>query len=299
MKSGSFQRFFILLILPVMMNVTHAGTLHCLPSVLEGKSKFDTIPLAEENLKQIDEQNRVPYLDTPEKRAPYKVTIKNGLFYDAKGKLLNDPDSLYVMDQNGDFYQALENFYQPLSHSSFFAGENVAAAGIFRASKGKLKYIDSSSGHYLPNYKIFVQALESLAKQGVDLKGVGITLGGNKNVRMATGRFFPEKDFMAESLLYADPKSLECVEATLKNSKEATAEDFLLMERLDHEKFKRVVSEIETEGRIAEYESTLKSVFKKKPWLRKVISEKSKGHFPPESTWCQITNFLKTIVGRE
>ncbi len=62
-----------------------------------------------------------------------------------------------------------------LHHSSFMAGGDVMTAGTMNVDHGRLKEITNDSGHYTPDRKTLVPALQSLRDQNVnvDLTNVG------------------------------------------------------------------------------------------------------------------------------
>lgn len=117
----------------------------------------------------------VEYLDEAG-RAERLLTIRDGKFYDAKGKLYDtansdsffrgDGTAIYVMDENGNFYaesQVVERFH----HSSFLAGKPVAGAGELEVTKGELKYINCQSGHYRPTSEMLQQTINELRVKGL------------------------------------------------------------------------------------------------------------------------------------
>jgi hypothetical protein len=63
-----------------------------------------------------------------------------------------------------------------LNHSSFLAGEPVAAAGELIFDKGKLVGITDISGHYHPQVGDMRQVIQEFVAQGVDVSGVWVLL---------------------------------------------------------------------------------------------------------------------------
>jgi hypothetical protein len=61
-------------------------------------------------------------------------------------------------------------------HSSFFSGEDVAAAGELVVKDGKIEIVTDRSGHYLPSRSRTEQLLEQLETQGVDMTDVIVDL---------------------------------------------------------------------------------------------------------------------------
>jgi len=120
--------------------------------------------------KDIHSGVKVPY-KSPRERADYEVKVVFGLLW-WNGGLLNmgDRQFLYIMDGDGHIYTAPDD--EVHHHSAFLAGQPVAAAGIWRVAKGRLNYIDNSSGHYLLPGDYGRQILEELVKGGVNLDTV-------------------------------------------------------------------------------------------------------------------------------
>ncbi len=128
----------------------------------------DTVPHHEDG-------NLVPYLRTPEERAKYRLVFKNNKVYRADGKALyesGNADDLFVMDGQGNVYATYDPSY---AHSTFLAGEPVAASGRLRVEKGKLVFVSNASGHYLPPIELIHQFLHHLSSQGIDTSEVKIS----------------------------------------------------------------------------------------------------------------------------
>jgi len=102
----------------------------------------------------------VQYL-SPEQRAEFKISVKDGKLVDAKGEVLDTRDitgesdqeakrAIFVMDHDGNVYLSkfkARGFFQ---HSSFLAGQSVASAGYIEIEDGAIKAISRKSGHYKP-----------------------------------------------------------------------------------------------------------------------------------------------------
>lgn len=124
---------------------------------------------------------QVKYL-TDAERAAYKLEIRNGRIYDAKGQPFDTSDAssahsgggnaIFVMDQSGNFYASKVQVVGGFHHSSLLAGQPVAAAGEIQVENGVLKVITDKSGHYLPGRDLSQQALRSLQTDGVDTSAV-------------------------------------------------------------------------------------------------------------------------------
>jgi hypothetical protein len=119
----------------------------------------------------------VKYLNHAE-RQDYKVTINNGLMYDASGKLFDTRNSscafedaggqaIFVMDQDGHLYASNNKAKGKFHHSSFLAGQPVAAAGYIHVEDGVVKGVSRESGHYKPTEANLNQMLWNLYDQGI------------------------------------------------------------------------------------------------------------------------------------
>ena len=111
-------------------------------------------------------------VQTPERIDPHTYAVINP-----------EPDyALFVMDAAGDFYLIKQDWIAwndpagapKIHHSTIPAGKGVAAAGKIQVVDGIIKYIDNESGHYLPDNRQLVAAINSLERKGIskgDLKG--------------------------------------------------------------------------------------------------------------------------------
>ncbi|MDM0030193.1 hypothetical protein [Variovorax saccharolyticus] len=113
---------------------------------------------------------------TPLERKKYRVTFANGLAHDSNGSVLdtkkmeksnNKSDCIiYVMDGEGNFYFN-QKTYKKFQHSSFFAGQEVAAAGTVYLSDGVISYIDNVSPRYKPPVENLRAAVAQLKLRSV------------------------------------------------------------------------------------------------------------------------------------
>ncbi len=125
--------------------------------------------------------SKVKYLDQ-QQREKYRVTVQDGLLIDSKGNPLDTRDgptggplsflagrglAIFVMDQDGNLYVKKQPTGGKFHHTSFLAGEPVAAAGEVTVRKGKLVEINRISGHYKPSLDQLGQAVGQLERQGV------------------------------------------------------------------------------------------------------------------------------------
>ena len=122
----------------------------------------------------------VRYLNELE-RQDKKITVHNGLFYNALGAFFDTINlstffsgkgwGIYVMDGLDNIYSN-SHITNEFHHSSFLGGAPVKAAGEFVVTKGKLAAISAKSGHYWPTPKMYTYILSHLYQHGVNLHGV-------------------------------------------------------------------------------------------------------------------------------
>lgn len=114
------------------------------------------------------------YLRDPKERARYRIRIQNGRFVDPSGKPLDSGKKphIYVMDPQGNLYVSNEAVPLEFHHSSFLAGEPVAAAGTAWFENGKLIQVDNRSGHYKPPSETLKTLLKAIQAQGYDTREV-------------------------------------------------------------------------------------------------------------------------------
>jgi hypothetical protein len=109
----------------------------------------------------------------------------------------DDGTAMYVMDNTGSIFAGSQKVGR-FHHSSFMAGGPVAAAGEMSLNNGTLKYINNSSGHYLPTPDHLTQALRELRDNAVPLNiPAGVTYKGNdEKIHTAT---VPADDFLTKA----------------------------------------------------------------------------------------------------
>jgi hypothetical protein len=125
---------------------------------------------------------QVKYLTEGERNA-YKLHFRDGLIYDANGKLFDTNKSplrrnaIFVLDKEGNFYATTDHAPGKFHHSSFLAGGEVAAAGEFQVKDGVLTFMSDRTGHYAPpglnpGLRYTEQAKMYLDFYGVDMSTV-------------------------------------------------------------------------------------------------------------------------------
>ena len=118
---------------------------------------------------------KVAYLDE-QQRQQYKLTVHNGKIYDAKGELfdtasaatvLGGGKAIFVMDHDGNMYASTSHAVGKFHHSSFLAGQPVAAAGEIEVHNGEVTVVNRKSGHYRPTESQLNQVAEHLSSLGL------------------------------------------------------------------------------------------------------------------------------------
>ena len=125
----------------------------------------------------------VKYL-TDEERAGCALSVKDGLIYDASGKLFDTSDAntiqsgesraIFVMMADGSIYSSKTHLPRMFHHSSLAAGGPVASAGEMIVIRGRLQVISNDSGHYRPSPTLNRQVVKELEARGVDFAEVRI-----------------------------------------------------------------------------------------------------------------------------
>lgn len=117
--------------------------------------------------------NRVRYYG-PKERAQFALRFdpERRLILDHEGKPFDTRDgrslrgtdgvAIFVMDRDGNFYASTRHEKGVFHHTSFLAGQPVAAAGEIRVVDGKLVGISDKSGHYTPVRYFTAQAIHRL-----------------------------------------------------------------------------------------------------------------------------------------
>ncbi|MEQ9309851.1 MAG: hypothetical protein RLN90_10380 [Balneolaceae bacterium] len=118
----------------------------------------------------------VKYLK-PEELKQYRLHVQSGKLikadmsvFDSSVAKEDDPvkrgKAIYVMDKEGRIYASNYPVIGEFHHSSFLAGEPVAAAGEIEVKNGKILYINNESGHYKPEKYLIDQFVDELQRQG-------------------------------------------------------------------------------------------------------------------------------------
>lgn len=145
----------------------------------EGAKYAKTVPMLKayqhEQLGMVFGQ-KVKYLDKQERQA-FEVTVKDGKLHGADGQPFDTRNAtasgeatgraIYVMDHEGKLYMSNKAGIADFQHTSFLAGQPVAAAGTIRVEDGQVKEITRSSGHYRPAEEFLDQAVAELHARGV------------------------------------------------------------------------------------------------------------------------------------
>jgi RHS repeat-associated protein len=126
---------------------------------------------------------QVKYLTAAERQA-YRLTIRDGLVYDASGNLFDTGSAstvhsgagraIFVMDSQGNIYASLHQEVGEFHHSSLLAGQPVAGAGEIEVSNGVVNGLTRKSGHYRPGPEHQAQVVTELQSHGVDMSLVDL-----------------------------------------------------------------------------------------------------------------------------
>lgn len=161
---------FFLLSLIIFISSSHAERTH--ENGLLVTDMLDQY-MGEELGKSFNHNFHVHYLTT-EQLAAFKITIENGLLYEANGKLLDSAgkSGIFVVDPYGNFYFSKFSFPTVFHHSSFLAGNAVAGAGEMVISHGRVISLNNESGHYKPSNNLHEQVKDLLYRQSVEISEV-------------------------------------------------------------------------------------------------------------------------------
>jgi hypothetical protein len=147
-----------------------------------------------------DKKVGILYLNAEERKA-YQFQIQGNDFAYREGAPLNGTHHLlFGLDGAGNFYGKLgfewKNYGRGyFGHGSFVAGGYLKAAGELLLQDGKLRYITSNSGHYLPMNRHMRSVLYHLHRQGVDLSEVILVLYKHKRSSPPSRGRYLEADF--------------------------------------------------------------------------------------------------------
>jgi hypothetical protein len=119
---------------------------------------------------------QVQYLNSQEREA-HKLTVRDGLLYDAQGRLFDTQSALtawgergkaiYVMDHSGNMYASTHHATGKFHHSSFLGGAPAAAAGELSVVNGVIQSMNRKTGHYKASKRQLAQCANHLVSQGV------------------------------------------------------------------------------------------------------------------------------------
>jgi hypothetical protein len=97
--------------------------------------------------------------------------LHEGAPYDTGGKL-----AIFVLSPEGELFASTRAKKGHFHHSTFLAGQPVAAAGELLVTQGVLEVVTDRSGHYRPGFDQTASFLCWLAASGVDLSTVELRL---------------------------------------------------------------------------------------------------------------------------
>lgn len=229
----------------------NADLTRCLPLGEKAPQQYRVEPMAEKWVR-IDVDKGTRYFYSEAERAPYKMKTNQGQF-ESDG----DFKGLYVMDAFGDFYlmkdEPKARHGEKIQHSTFFAGREVASAGMIWIQGGRVNSIDTASGHYKTTPDQLAGALDSLYRKGFDLTDTRIIkYGGNKKYPSLSSPT-PALPFLFQS--YA---SKLCIEKYLLESSVLTPHDFAdYRAAVADDHFYRFISRTGRQGKLARFQTAL------------------------------------------
>jgi hypothetical protein len=180
----------------------------------------------------------------------HEINVKNGKIVDAQGKNLDTTGAncafkgaekdqmVFTMGKNGQMHAAdagkqeqnFKNAYDKgvtkdlylFHHSSLTRGKETAASGGIEVKNGELKSISNKSGHYLPEVKDNLQAINELEKKGVNTDNTKMQMWDKYGTRT---RYVSEVK-QAEGDLKAIDKKIS-LQDEIKNTKQGMSEQGL------------------------------------------------------------------------
>ena len=134
--------------------------------------------------RKIDAEQGLHYLTAAEQTRFEVHLCGDGKLCRENGAEL-DGTAIYVMNRDGRIFVGPTD--RKMKHSTLAGGAAVAAAGTVRVVNGRIEFIDSWSGHYAPEPRFLLQAIERLQFLGVSIRrgAVGVTstlLGGETRI---------------------------------------------------------------------------------------------------------------------
>jgi hypothetical protein len=157
---------------------------------------------------EVDFQNRSALYYKPEDREVYRLKITNGVVYqkkwwDSKNSTswvkmnseftqstgsqhtISAKHSGYVLSVSGDFYSGPHKSgtlrkEDGQFHSSYMGGKPVLCAGEIEIVNGKIKHLNTGSGHYGPAKGYLLNVINALAIAGVDPASFKVNYHGCK-----------------------------------------------------------------------------------------------------------------------
>lgn len=122
-------------------------------------------------LEKIECFHNIPVINMPSNISQYRVDIRDGLILDCDGNIKDTPsneEEIFIIDENQNIFSCLSS--NSMKHTSLSKGRPLLGVGSFQLEKGKIKYLENSSGHYLPGKKILTNTLEILKNKGINLE---------------------------------------------------------------------------------------------------------------------------------
>jgi hypothetical protein len=92
----------------------------------------------------------------------FDTTRASSVFAGGEGK------AIFVMDHDGNLFASTHQCIGKFHHTSFLAGQPVAAAGEMEVRNGEIVEMSRRSGHYHPSKEQLTQAATHLRSLGVE-----------------------------------------------------------------------------------------------------------------------------------
>lgn len=115
--------------------------------------------------------HNIPMIKMPSDITQYQVNINDGLIIDHNGNPKTTPNSreeIFIIDENENIYSCLSS--TTIRHTSLSKGRPLLGIGSLKLEKGKIKYLENSSGHYLPEKEVLSNTIDIMRKKGINLE---------------------------------------------------------------------------------------------------------------------------------
>ncbi|MEM6831200.1 MAG: polymorphic toxin-type HINT domain-containing protein, partial [Bacteroidota bacterium] len=124
-------------------------------------------------------EKKVLYIEDDATRREYELFVnQEGKAVDHQGKLITTSNyGIYVLSKDGRIFFEEDPPLGKFHHSSFLAGEEVAAAGLVVIDDGVIQKMDNGSGHYQMPFTLVRENMKrELADRGLDVSTIRFTV---------------------------------------------------------------------------------------------------------------------------